>query len=87
MPDCLIGGAARQVDFDLGFHLDDAGGGLDQAQPQRVELGDAPGRGLRHQRAQTPQQPIGAGVQEQPELIGGGLGARGAVGGEMGFPG
>jgi hypothetical protein len=29
----------------------------------------------------------GAGVQEQAELIGGGLGARGAVGGEMGFPG
>jgi hypothetical protein len=26
-------------------------------------------------------------VQKQPELIGGGLGARGAVGGEMGFPG
>jgi hypothetical protein len=26
-------------------------------------------------------------MQKQPELISGGLGARGAVGGEMGFPG
>ena len=40
-----------------------------------------------HQRAQAPQQPVGAGVQEQPELVGGGLGTRGAVGGEVGFPG
>ena len=43
VPNRLIGGAARQVDLDLGFHLDDAGGGLDQAQPERIELGNAPG--------------------------------------------
>ena len=83
MPDRLIGGAGWQMDLDLGFHLDDAGGSLDQAESQRVELGDPPGRALGHQRPQAPQQPIGAGVQEQPELVGGGLGARGAVGGEV----
>ena len=43
VPNRLIGSAARQMDLELGFHLDDAGGGLDQAQPERVELGDAPG--------------------------------------------
>src|SRR5512147_164578 len=84
--DRLIGRAGRQMDLDLGFHLDDAGGDLDEAQPQRVELRDPPGRGPGHQGAQAPQQPIGAGVQEQPELVGGGLGTRGAVGGEVGFP-
>jgi hypothetical protein len=33
VPDRLIGRAAWQMDLDLGFHLDDASGGLDQAQP------------------------------------------------------
>src|SRR5512132_902731 len=41
----------------------------------------------RHQHPQAPQQPVGAGVDKQPELGGGGLGARGAAGGEVGFPG
>ena len=33
---------AGQVQLDLGLHLDDADGELDQAQPQRVKLGGAP---------------------------------------------
>src|SRR5512147_1963859 len=49
--DRLIGRAGRQMDLDLGFHLDDAGGDLDQPQPQRVELGDPPGRGWASVRA------------------------------------
>ena len=40
------GTCARQVQGDAGFHLDDAGGDLDQAQAQRVELGAPPGRAL-----------------------------------------
>ena len=32
--DRLIGGARRQVDLELGFQFDDAGGELDEAQPQ-----------------------------------------------------
>jgi hypothetical protein len=36
-------------------------------QTQRI----APG----HRHAQSPHEPIGASVQEQPELVGGGLGA------------
>ena len=36
----LIGGARRQVNFELGFELDDAGGNFDQTQPQGVELHD-----------------------------------------------
>ena len=80
MPNCLIGGAARQMDFDLRLHLDDAGGDFHHAQPERIELGDPPGGGLGHQRPQAPQKPVGASVQEQPELVGGRLRTRGAVG-------
>jgi hypothetical protein len=36
--DRLLGGARRQVDLDLGFELDDAGGEFDQAQLQGVGL-------------------------------------------------
>ena len=57
--DRSIGRAGRQVDLDLRFQLDDAGGDLDQAQPERIELGDPPGRVLGHQRPQAPQQPVG----------------------------
>ena len=60
----------------LVFQRDDAGGDLQQAQPQRVELGDAPGRARRHQAAQRPQQPVGAGVQHQAQLVGAGAVSR-----------
>jgi hypothetical protein len=36
--DRLIGGAGRQVDLDLGFQFDDAGGEFDQAQPQGLGM-------------------------------------------------
>jgi len=67
------------MDADHGFHLDDAGGDLDEAQAQRVELPDAPHRTPGHRCAQAPHQPVGAGVQEKPKLISGRLGARGAI--------
>ena len=38
--DSLAGARRRQMDADHGFHLDDAGGDLDEAQAQRIELGD-----------------------------------------------
>jgi hypothetical protein len=85
--DRLIGRAGRQVDLDLGFHLDDAGGDLDQPQPERIELRNPPRGTPRHRSPQAPQEPVGTGVQEQPELVGGGLGTRSPVGGEVGFPG
>jgi len=74
------------MQLDLGFEFDDAHGQLDQAQPQGVELDGAPGRAARHQRAQAPHQPVGGPVQEQAKLVGGGLGARCAVGGEVALP-
>ena len=44
-------------------------------------------RALRHQRAQAPHQPVGAGMQEQPELVCRRSWAGRAVGREMGLPG
>ena len=79
------GHALGSVQGDAGLHLDDAGGDLDQAQPQGVELGAPPRRAFGQGGAQGPHRPVGAGVQEQPELIGGGAGAGGAVGGEVAF--
>src|SRR5260370_1818827 len=66
--DRLIGGARRQVDLDLLFQFDDAGGDLDEAQPQSVELHDAPAPALWHQPAPPPQQPVATRVHQNAEL-------------------
>src|SRR5438270_3238310 len=80
--DRLIGGARRQVDLDLLFQFDDAGGDFDEAQPQSVELHDAPSRAFGHQPAHRPEEPVGTGVKEEAKLVGRSLMAGGAVGGE-----
>ena len=81
------GTCRRQMQPDLGFQLDHTGRHLDQPKAQGVELLDAPGRALWHGGAQSPEQPVSASMQEQAGLIGGGLAAGRAVGGEMGLPG
>jgi len=73
--DLLPGARGRQMHADHRLHFDHASGDLDEAQAQGVELRDAPHRAFGHRLAQTPHQPVGAGVQEQPELIGRSLGA------------
>lgn len=77
----------RQMQADPRFHFDHAGGDLDEAQTQEVELRQTQRRTFRHCRTQPPQQPIGPRMQEQPELVCRHLAARGPVGGEMGLPG
>jgi hypothetical protein len=76
--------SGRQVNGDPGFQLDDAGGDLDQAEAQGVELGMAPGRPGRQCSTQRPHQPSCAGVQEEPELVGG-SGAGRPIGSQVGF--
>ena len=49
--DRLIGSARRQVDLELGFSAQRAGGEFDQAQPQGVELHAPPHRTLGHDEA------------------------------------
>ena len=71
---------------DPGFLLDDGGGQFDQVQPQRVELGFPPRGAFWTGRPHCPPQPVGAPVQHEPHLIGAGLRAGRAVGGEMALP-
>ena len=72
-----------EVDADAGGLLDDAGGDLEQAQPDGRELGPGeilpPGHGI----AQSEHQPVGRAVQDEPELVGERALAGGAVGGEL----
>ena len=77
----------RQMHADHSLQLDDPRGDLDQAQAQRVELRHAPHRALRHRNAKAPHDPVGARVQEQPQLVGACLGARRAIGRQVGLPG
>lgn len=61
-------------------------GDLDEAQTQRVELGDGKAGKLRHRGTQAPHHPVGAGMQEQTELVGRRPAAGCAVAGEMRLP-
>jgi hypothetical protein len=67
--------AGRQGDLDPGGELGDPRDDLDQREAEGVELGVAPERGLGRQAAQRVQQPVGRGVDQEPELVGRGLGA------------
>lgn len=82
----LIGTCRWPLDADQGLQLGDAGGDLDEAQAQGIELDGAPDRAFRHRGAQAPHQPIGASIQERPQLVARGSGARCSVCGEMGSP-
>ena len=56
---------------DHGLHLDDAGGNLDEAEAQRVELGDAPHpNALASTRVGPTSASRAYAVQEQPKLVG-----------------
>ena len=77
---------------DHRLHFDDAGGDLDEAKAQRVELSDAPHRAFWHRDAKAPHQPVGAGVEKKAQLIGrrqrkGGLRAGRTIRRQMGFEG
>ena len=64
-------------------YLGEANGRLDQGETDDIELVIAPERSFRRQALQAVHQPIGGGVDQQPELIGGRRGARRSVGVEM----
>lgn len=72
---------------DPRLHFDHAGGDIDEAHTQGVELCQTQGRTFRHDRSKAPHEPIGPRMQEQAKLVCRRLAARGPVGGEMGLPG
>ena len=61
----------------------DLGDELDQPVAQRVELDHAPGRALRHEALERPEQPIGGPMQKEPDLVGAGSRAGGPIGGQV----
>ncbi len=68
---CLAIGVGRgQGDLDTGPELLDARRDLEERPTESFERRGAPRRTPRRGLAQLMQQPIGAGVQEQPKLIG-----------------
>jgi hypothetical protein len=79
--DALVRAARRQVQADLGLHLDHARGDLDEALSQSVELGHCKARAFQHRGAQVSPRPVGAGKQEQRKLVCRRFCAGGAVGG------
>lgn len=49
---------------------DDAGADLDEARPESGELGTGERRGTGDGVARGKYEPVGSGVQDQPELVG-----------------
>ena len=72
-----------EVDADAGGLFDDAGADLEQAQPEGGELGAGERHGTGNGIAQGEHQPVVAGVQDQPELIGEWALAGGSIRGEL----
>ena len=66
----LIGIGRRQGDLDAGFEFLDAYGDFEEGPAQGFEGRLAPARTPRRGLAQAVQQPVGAGMQEEPELVG-----------------
>jgi len=76
----LIWIGRRQGDLNAGFEFLDANGDFEERPTQRFEGGLAPERAPRRGLADLMQQPIGAGVQEEAELVGFPAVAGGAIG-------
>ena len=71
------------MDADAGGALDDAGADLEQAPADGGELGPGERHPARHGIAEREHQPVGGGVEHQPELVGERALAGSPVGGEL----
>ena len=76
----LIWIGRRQGDAHAGFEFRDAHGDFEKRPAQRFESGLAPQRAAGRGLAEPVQQPVGAGVQEESELVGFPAVAGGAIG-------
>jgi len=70
-----------------GLLLDDGCSKFDKMKAQGIELGMSPPGALWAGCPEGPPDPIGAAMQHEAHLIGQGLGAGGAIRGEMRLPG
>ena len=77
------GQAAAKARRTRASGLANAGAELEQAQPDRRELGPGEAMAGRDGVSHGEHQPVGCGVQDEPHLVGGRMPAGGAVGGEL----
>ena len=86
-PDCppvrlpWVGGG--QMDFDPRPELPDPRSDLQDLEPDRIKLGPGPDRPLKMTAAQGVQQPLGQGMEEEPELVGFETMTGGPIGAQM----
>jgi len=75
-------GLSGQADAKAGCGLDDADDDLDEALLRSDELGSAQSRALGDRPADGPREPVGCGVQDEPDLVclGAGAGVRSLIG-------
>ena len=71
------------MDAHAGSLLDHPGAGLEQSVAEGGELGPVERHAAGHGVAQREHQPVGRGVQDQPELVGERALAGSAAGGEL----
>ena len=65
----LVGTGRGEGDADAGCGLDDTGADLDDAALEGGELGAFQRGALRDGLPDGPQQPVGGGMEDQPELV------------------
>jgi hypothetical protein len=80
-----VGAGTGEGDAHPAGGLRDAGGDLQEPEPDGRELGSCEGVELGNGVAHGEDQPVGSGVQDEPHLVGRGGPAAGAVGGELGL--
>src|SRR6266508_924180 len=81
--ECSIRTSAGQRDANARSTFHDTSGDLDETQSEGCELGAEQRRALWHRLARGEHEPVGGGVQNQAELVGLGIAARGAIGCEL----
>ena len=82
-----LGASASEGLVDAGAGFDDAGGELDQAQPEGSGLGGSQRGSRRHRVPQLPNEPVGGGIQDQAHLSGNCAAARKIYQPELAPPG
>ena len=65
-----VGASRGEGDADPAFGFDDAGSDFEETEAERFELGVGEVLDLGDGVADSEHQPVGGGVQDQPDLIG-----------------
>ena len=81
----VLSASRCESDANAGCRLDDAGADPDEAPLQGGELGTSEAGAVGNGPPDSPQEPVGGGVQDQPDLVGEHAGAGGPVALQLGL--